>query len=270
MTDLPILPAESPPVHADPWADLRRFTSARLALGRAGSSLPTAELLRFGCAHAEARDAVHVPLDVLALQAQLESIGVPSCAAQSAAADRATYLQRPDLGRQLSDADARRLAHLSNTQPRSAQGDVLLVIADGLSSRAVQRHAAPLVEQIRAQAPAGRQVGPVVIATQARVALGDTIGEGLGARLVAVLIGERPGLSSPDSLGIYLTWAPRTGRRDAERNCISNVRPEGLGYARAAHKFWWLCEEAARRGETGIGLKDGSDAALLAAPDDAA
>lgn len=247
----------------DPWADLRAHTAARLALGRAGHALPTHELLRFGLAHAQARDAVHVALDAPALAARLQSDGWSTLHARSRAADRATYLLRPDLGRQPDDDDAAAL--------EAARGDgcdLALVIADGLSSAATARHAAPLAAAIRAQAPDGWRLGPAVVATQARVALGDAIGERLGARLVAVLIGERPGLSAPDSLGLYLTWQPRTGRSDAERNCISNIRPEGLPVDAAAARLWWLCQEARRLALTGVALKDRSGQARVAAPED--
>ncbi|MCE1190645.1 MAG: ethanolamine ammonia-lyase subunit EutC [Acidovorax sp.] len=247
----------------DPWCDLRAHTQARLALGRAGAALPTAELLRFGMAHAQARDAVHIPLDADALAAQLQALGGTTRQVHSAAPDRATYLLRPDLGRRLCDADAEALREVA--AEGGAPIDLLLVVADGLSSLAVARQAPPLVEAIRQQAPAGWQLGPVVIARQARVALGDEVGALLGARLVAVLVGERPGLSSPDSLGIYLTWHPQVGRSDAERNCISNVRPEGLQPARAAARLWWLCQAARQLGLTGVGLKDRSDGLTLAA-----
>lgn len=260
MTAIPPPQRGIPP---DPWADLRAHTQARLALGRAGAALPTAELLRFGLAHAQARDAVHIPLDADALAAQLQALGCTTRQVHSAAPDRATYLLRPDLGRRLCDEDAEALQAVS--AGGGAPIDLLLVVADGLSSLAVARQAPPLIEAIRQQAPAGWQLGPVVIARQARVALGDAVGALLRARLVAVLIGERPGLSSPDSLGTYLTWHPQVGRSDAERNCISNVRPEGLPPAAAAARLWWLCREAQRLGLTGVGLKDRSDAVTLAA-----
>lgn len=247
----------------DPWDDLRAHTQARLALGRAGAALPTAELLRFGLAHAQARDAVHIPLDAPALAAQLEAMGCTTRQVHSAAPDRATYLLRPDLGRRLSDADAMALREQSSEGSDAV--DLLLVVADGLSSLAVTRQAPPLIDAIRLQAPAGWQIGPVVIAQQARVALGDEVGALLGARLVAVLIGERPGLSSPDSLGIYLTWHPQVGRHDAQRNCISNVRPDGLPPAAAAARLWWLCQAAQELRLTGVGLKDRSDGLTLSA-----
>ena len=245
-------------VPADPWLALREHTAARVALGRSGASLPTREVLRFDAAHALARDAVHLPLDTVALCERLTAAGWPVHRVHSAATDRAAYLLRPDLGRRLDEASAAGLADLQGPAP-----DIAFVVGDGLSSLAVSRHAAPLLDAVRTLAPASWRLGPVVVAEQARVALGDPVGERLKAQLVAVLIGERPGLSSPDSLGVYLTWQPRTGRTDAERNCISNVRPEGLSYAEAARRLVWLCGEALRLGLTGVGLKDGSAVATL-------
>ncbi|MDA8444432.1 ethanolamine ammonia-lyase subunit EutC [Paracidovorax valerianellae] len=249
----------------DPWDDLRTHTAARLALGRAGHAIPTRELLDFGLAHAQARDAVHRPLDVDALATQLQAAGCTTQQVASAAPDRATYLLRPDLGRRLCDADAERLRNAAPDGTAQAGADLLLVVADGLSSLAVERNAVPLIQAVLGTAPQGWRIGPVVIATQARVALGDEVATLLGAHMVAVLVGERPGLSSPDSLGIYLTWHPQVGCSDAQRNCISNVRPEGLVPAAAAARLWWLCGEARRLGLTGIGLKDRSDAAVLSA-----
>lgn len=245
-------------VTPDPWAAWRAATPARLALGRAGAGMPTDETLRFGWAHAMARDAIHAALDVDALEAALRADGWPVERARSRAEDRTTYLRRPDLGRQLDPADAERLR-------AAAHGpcDICLVIGDGLSSLAVARHALPLLAALRPLLPAGTRCAPVVVATQARVALADEIGELFGATLAVMLIGERPGLSSPDSLGIYLTHDPKRGRHDAERNCISNVRPEGLPCEAAAFKLAWLLREALRRGLTGVGLKDESDLAVL-------
>jgi ethanolamine ammonia-lyase small subunit len=242
----------------DPWSALRRFTPARVALGRSGPALPTAEVLAFGLAHARARDAVHHPLDAGRLEAELRAAGHEPVRVRSAAPDRVAYLTRPDLGRRLDDRSAAALAGRG-----SGPVAIALVVADGLSALAVERHAPPLLAGLRALAP-GRWGGlPVAVALQARVALGDEIGERLGARLSVVLIGERPGLSSPDSLGIYLTHGPRVGRTDAERNCISNVRPDGLPCAAAAFRLDWLAGEALRRGLTGVGLKDESGAAHL-------
>lgn len=245
-------------VAPDTWSALRAFTPARIALGRTGSSQPTAAQLAFGLAHARARDAVHAPLDVAALEAALRDAGFDVLQARSRAADRPTYLRRPDLGRRV---DAASVAALRAAAPSPAP-DLVFVVADGLSATAVARHAVPVLVEARARL-AGWAIGPVTIATQARVALGDEVGEALGARAVALLVGERPGLSSPDSLGIYLTWSPRVGRTDAERNCISNVRPEGLSYARAAATLAGLLEGARRLGSTGVVLKDDSDGPLL-------
>jgi ethanolamine ammonia-lyase small subunit len=220
------------------WLDLRRFTRARIALGRSGNALPTGAHLAFQAAHAAARDAVHAALDVDALQAAL---GGESVIVASAAADRRDYLLRPDRGR--------RLAAGTRLDPRP--GCLAFVVCDGLCATAVQRHAAPMLALVRAVCD-----GPVVIATQGRVGLGDAIGEALGAEAVCLLIGERPGLSSPDSMGAYLTWQPRAGRTDAERNCISNIRPDGLAIAEAARKLLWLIGEMRRLRLSGVALKD--------------
>nr|WP_145545750.1 ethanolamine ammonia-lyase subunit EutC [Variovorax boronicumulans] len=242
----------------DRWRDWRAATPARLALGRAGQGMPTDETLRFGWAHAMARDAIHAALDTEALASALQAEGWETRSVRSAAGDRASYLRRPDLGRQLDADDAERL------RSEALRGcDLCLVVGDGLSSLAIQRHAVPLLAALRTQLPAGLRLAPVVIATQARVALADEIGEALGARLAAILIGERPGLSSPDSLGIYLTHGPRRGRHDAQRNCISNVRPQGLSYAAASFKLAWLVRESLRRGLSGVALKDESESAVL-------
>jgi ethanolamine ammonia-lyase small subunit len=229
------------------WRDLRRFTPARVALGRVGNGLPTDAHLAFQAAHAAARDAVHAELDTVALQAELASEGINSVAVQSACPDRRSYLLRPDLGRRLRDADRRRL----DADP--VPGRLAFLVCDGLSATAVQNHAAPLLVELLSHLPGA---APVVIATQGRVALGDDVGEALGAEAVAVLIGERPGLSAPDSLGVYLTWAPRLGRTDAERNCISNIRPQGLPIRDAAARLLWLIGQMRRLKLTGIGLKD--------------
>jgi len=222
------------------WTDLRRFTDARVGLGRSGNGLPTQAALDFAAAHALARDAVHGALDLDALRAAIPDL----IAVRSAAPDRATYLRRPDLGRALHPDDR---ASLPRTAPEFA-----FLIADGLCAAGVQAQAAALI------AEAGRHglAGPVVAAAQARVALGDAVGDALGAKAIAVIIGERPGLSAPDSVGIYLTWQPRPGRTDAERNCISNIRPGGLSCADAAAKLAWLVREMRRIRSTGIMLKD--------------
>ena len=228
----------------DPWAVLRAATRARVALGRAGDALPTARELEFRAAHAAARDAVHQPLDPEVVRAQLPDTDLLEV--HSAAPDRATYLQRPDLGRQL--APGTELPHTGD--------DLAVVVADGLSPRAVHEHAAGLVAALLERLP-GWSVGPLVLAHQARVALGDAVADALGARAVVVLIGERPGLSSADSLGVYLTWDPRPGRADSERNCVSNVRPpHGLSYAQAADTVAALLGAARELGASGVVLKD--------------
>ncbi len=256
-------PAGDAPVSPDPWARWRRFTPARIALGRAGAAQPTTATLAFGWSHALARDAIHAPLDADALARELASAGWPVERVRSQVPDRDTYLRRPDLGRKLDEADARRHASRAAAEPALRGVDLCLVIGDGLSSFAVQRHAVPLLQALRPLLPADWRLAPVTVATQARVALGDDVGAAFGARYAVMLIGERPGLSSPDSLGVYLTRAPQRGRTDAERNCISNVRPEGLTYAQATHKLAWLLREADRLGATGVALKDGSDRAVL-------
>ncbi|WP_047248952.1 ethanolamine ammonia-lyase subunit EutC [Chromobacterium subtsugae] len=241
------------PITEDGWGELSRLTAARIALGRAGSSLPSRETLRFALAHAQARDAVHTPLDVAALAGELAADGHRVVGIHSAASSRAEYLQRPDLGRRLDEASRARL------QAEADKGcDLLILIGDGLSSRAPALHAAALLRELLPRVrELGLNVGPLLIAREARVALGDEAGEIMQAKMTAMLIGERPGLSSPDSLGLYLTAAPRAGRSDAERNCVSNVRPDGLPYPLAAFKLAWLINAALRQ-PTGVALKDGS------------
>lgn len=230
------------------WRDLRRFTAARVALGRAGNALPTTAHLDFQAAHALARDAVRARLDTTLLAADLAALGLAISACRSRAPDRAAYLLRPDLGR-LADVDD--LAAL----PR--EGGIALVVADGLSATAAQRHAAPLVAAaLPLLAAIGAAPTRAVIAALARVALGDHIGAALGAEVAIVLIGERPGLSAPDSLGAYITFAPGPGRTDAERNCISNIRPGGLGFAEAAATLAWLVGQMRARRLSGVALKD--------------
>ena len=238
-------------VARDPWFRLRDLTAARIAIGRAGGSLPTHELLSLSLDHARARDAVHHPLDVGALQAGLGERGLPCMTVHSAAGDRATYLRRPDLGRRLDDASRARLRDAADGRGY----DLALVFADGLSAIAVERHALSVIDDLLA-ALGDWRLAPVVIAEQARVALGDDIGSALRARQVVMLIGERPGLSSPDSLGLYLTYAPRPGLSDADRNCISNVRPAGLVPAAAARRLDHLLRGARALGASGVALKD--------------
>lgn len=254
----------SGPVTPNPWHALRALTQARIALGRAGVSVPTAAQLDFQLAHARARDAVHMALDAAALGHALARPGHTILTAHSACPDRATYLQRPDLGRRLDDASRAALAAAA-----AAPCELALVVADGLSALAIAQNAAPFIEALLARlAPDGWGAPPIVIVQQGRVAIGDEIGAILGARCVVVLIGERPGLSSPDSMGLYLTWGPQPGLADAGRNCISNVRPAGLGYVEAAYKLHYLMDEARRRGLSGVALKDetGADGEALTGP----
>ncbi|OIJ25695.1 ethanolamine ammonia-lyase subunit EutC [Nocardioides luteus] len=237
------------------WEPLRRATPARIGLGRAGNAVPTSEVLAFGAAHAAARDAVHLPLDVDALVEALGGLGLGTpLVVASAAPDRATYLTRPDLGR-VPGADL---------ELGQDAADLALVVADGLSAEAVAQHAVPLLEHLLPLLDSTMTVAAPVVATQARVALGDHIGQALGARLVLVLIGERPGLSSSDSLGAYLTWDPRPGVLDSARNCVSNIRPpHGLDHATAARTIVSLVAGARELGATGVALKDGSFTGLL-------
>jgi ethanolamine ammonia-lyase small subunit len=244
----------------NPWIELRRHTPARVAIGSSGNSLTTAELLHFGVAHAQARDAVHLTLDSDAMRLDLTRHGFDVIEVESAAPDRATYVRRPDLGRLLSE----RSRALLRGKP-GANCDLLCVIGDGLSATAVHHHAVALLASLRPLLDEAQlRMGPVVLARQARVALGDPIAEALDARAVLVLIGERPGLSSPDSLGSYLTWAPRAGRSDSERNCVSNIRPQGLAIADAAHRLAWLIAAALRLGASGVALKDESSGPPIA------
>ena len=264
----PLSTAAPASIVANPWSTLKRFTPARIGLGRAGISLPTAAQLDFQLAHARARDAVHRPLDVAALRSDIEALGLPTLALHSAATTRAIYLQRPDLGRRLGGESRLQLEALraQHVLQGVRSHDIAFVVADGLSALAVQRHAAPLLAEVLARVDAAQwQMAPVAVVEQGRVAVGDDIGELLASRIVVVLVGERPGLSSPDSLGIYLTWAPRPGRHDAERNCISNVRPEGLGCDEAAARLVYLLGQALVRGLTGVALKDESGGAAAVA-----
>ncbi|MGW0614993.1 ethanolamine ammonia-lyase subunit EutC [Streptomyces sp. NPDC002788] len=244
-----------PPVRTDDlalWTALRRHTQARIGLGRAGTGLPTRHRLELQAAHATARDAVHSPFDPDTVAAALP--GVPTVRVRSAAPDRLTYLQRPDLGRRLHPTDRARLP--------AGEWDVVFVIADGLSSRAVHEHAAAVVRETASRLPADWRVAPVILAEQGRVALGDDVAQAMGATMVVILVGERPGMSAADSLGAYLTYGPRPGATtDADRNCLSNIRPPlGLTYETAAGKLAALMGRARELGGTGVGLKDDSDA----------
>jgi len=253
-----------PPVIEQPWARLRAYTAARIALGRSGVSVPTGAHLAFQQAHAQARDAVHTPLDVDELLTGLRELGESPLHVQSRAADRASYLQRPDLGRRLNESSAAALAALD-----ARASDLAFVLADGLSALALQRQALPLFTALRERLvnEGGWTLAPPVVATQARVALGDEVGALLRARCVVVLIGERPGLSAPDSLGLYFSWAPRLGLTDAERNCISNVRAEGLPPVAAAARLHALLREARQRQLSGVALKDETDDRALPSED---
>jgi ethanolamine ammonia-lyase small subunit len=234
--------------HRELAARLRAFTPARVGLGRTGVSQQTRDLLDFQLAHAQARDAVHARLNAAAFAAKLAaSTGLPVLRVHSAAANRATYLQRPDLGRRLDQA--------SHASLQAGDYDLALVVADGLSAIAVERHVCPLLKELLPRLE-GWRLAPLVVVELGRVAVADEIGTALGAHMSVVFIGERPGLSSPDSLGGYITWEPRPGRTDAERNCISNIRSEGLSYALAAGQLSFYLNEGRRRRLTGIGLKE--------------
>ncbi|MBT0625753.1 ethanolamine ammonia-lyase subunit EutC [Pseudomonas fluorescens] len=250
---------KEPPVQVElpdnPWLELRRLTPARIALGRTGTSIPTSAQLDFQFAHAQARDAVHLPFDHEGLSSQLAERGRESLLLHSAAVDRHMYLQRPDLGRRLSDESAQSLRDYAAANPGGV--DLAVVVADGLSALAVHKHTLPFLTRMEEQTHAeGWSLSPVILVEQGRVAVADEIGQLLGAKMVVILIGERPGLSSPDSLGLYFTYNPKVGLTDAYRNCISNVRLEGLSYGMAAHRLLYLMKEACRRQLSGVNLKD--------------
>jgi ethanolamine ammonia-lyase small subunit len=256
----------SPEPQPDPWQGLRRFTGARIGLGHTGVSQPTDAQLDFQLAHARARDAVHEALDAAALAESLARAwpGTPGLPVplvlHSAAPERNVYLQRPDLGRRLDGPSRERLRALHGEHRHDRPCDLAIVVVDGLCARAVAQNAAPLLTALRPRLVAsGWLLAPLSIVEQGGVAVGDEVGELLGARLVVVLIGERPGLSSPDSMGLYITWAPRAGLSDDRRNCISNVRPAGLDVEDAARKLTVLLGEARRRELTGVQLKDEDD-----------
>jgi ethanolamine ammonia-lyase small subunit len=240
------------------WTNLRKLTAARIGLTRSGASLATQPLLEFQLAHARARDAVHAPLDEVQLAADLAPLGLPVLRIASAVTDKQSYLMRPDLGRQLAPDAAAILA------PHAGAYDVVFVVSDGLSAQAVQRHAAPLLAEalpvLRSQ---GWRIAPLVIVRHGRVAIGDAIATAIGATCAAVLIGERPGLSAPDSMGAYLTWQPGAATTDADRNCLSNIRPAGIGTADAAFKLTHLMAAMRARRLSGVLLKDLSDRLLL-------
>ena len=249
-----------PFVTRDPWSGARRFTPARVALGRAGGSLPTAEVLDVAAAHAAARDAVHAEVDWDRLAGDLNAIGFETLRLASAAADRRTYLQRPDLGREL---DERSRAALTQSQRSgaAAPADVALVVSDGLSAPAAQQQAPRLLAELAPMLRAsGITTSPVYLVRHGRVAVQDEVGQAVGATAALILLGERPGLGTPDSLGAYLVFGPRPGHSDAERNCVSNIRPGGLPFAAAAGTLHYLITESLRRRISGVALKDEREA----------
>jgi ethanolamine ammonia-lyase small subunit len=246
----------------DPWTALRRFTAARIATGRAGGSLPTAELLRFGLDHAFARDAVHSELDMDALESTLATLALPVIRVQTCVPGRLTYLQRPDLGRQLESQGRAGLERLRHEQVRAfatadPRPDVVILVADGLSATATQAHAAPLlIELVPRLRAANLKLGPLVTARHARVALQDEVSQLLAGQSSLILLGERPGLTAADSLGAYFVFNPRIGNTDAQRNCVSNIRPAGLPIPAAAQTLEYLITESLRRRLSGTPLKD--------------
>lgn len=265
MKKEPEVQTDTPPSD-NPWLELRRLTPARIALGRTGTSIPTGAQLDFQFAHAQARDAVHLPFDHAGLSSQMAERGRDSLLLHSAAPDRHSYLQRPDLGRRLSDESAQTLRDYALANPGGV--DLAIVVADGLSALAVHKHTVPFLTRMEEQTHAeGWSLSPVILVEQGRVAVADEIGQLLGAKMVVILIGERPGLSSPDSLGLYFTYNPKVGLTDAYRNCISNVRLEGLSYGMAAHRLLYLMREACRRQLSGVNLKDEAQVQTLETDD---
>ncbi|WP_404471615.1 ethanolamine ammonia-lyase subunit EutC [Vreelandella venusta] len=256
----------SPIVVENPWERLSAFTDARIGLGRAGVSLPTNKLLAFQLAHAQAQDAVHCALDSEALEAELTdmlSLTASPLRLHSLAQDRAVYLQRPDYGRRLSDTSREKLQQAAQS---GQHFDLAVVIVDGLSALAVQQNSAPLLTALYRAFESDQnawQLAPLTLVEQGRVAIGDEVGALLNADAVLVMIGERPGLSSPDSLGLYMTWAPEVGLKDDRRNCISNVRPAGLKPEEAARRLLLLLTEARQRKLSGVQLKDRSEDNVL-------
>lgn len=235
----------------DPWSALKKFTAARIALGRTGVSIPVRENLKFKLAHAFARDAVHTNLDMDSLVKSMNGLQFPFVLLHSKATDRAQYLQRPDLGRQLNNES------FSTLSQQSGSYDICISMADGLSAMAINEHAVPLLSLLIPRFIAGGfSIAPICIIEQGRVAISDETGSALGAKLSVILIGERPGLSSPDSLGVYLTYHPLVGNTDHQRNCISNIGPRGLAFEEAAEKIYYLVSESIRLKLSGTELKD--------------
>ena len=260
MTRNELIPAKQ----AEAESPLRRYTAARVSLGRAGSAIATAEQLRFQLDHSLARDAVHNSVNFASLQAGLRKRNFEALMLESAVcrpgpgiATRTAYLRRPDLGRRLSAASEETFQSIDTNQAEGSEADVVFVVADGLSALAVDRHALPLLDALTPLLPPDVWcVGPVCVVRDGRVAIGDEIGSRLRTKLVVVFIGERPGLSAPDSLGVYLTWDPRLGRTDAERNCVSNIRLGGLEYDEAARRIFFYMNAARELGSTGFALKE--------------
>jgi len=249
--DKPVLPP-----NADPWHALRSLTAARIGLARSGASLATAPLLDFRLAHARARDAVNAAFDTARIEADIGETGVPCVIGDSAAPDKRSYLMRPDLGRTLSAETETGLRAHSN----SAGFDIAFIVSDGLSALAVESHAPPLLARVIPRLrEASLTIAPVAILRHGRVAIGDRVATLLGAQCAVVLIGERPGLSAPDSMGVYLTWMPNVRTTDADRNCISNIRPEGIGYDDAARKLVHIVMAIRAARLSGVALKDTSD-----------
>ena len=247
-------------VDQDLWHPLKAFTAARIALGRTGTAIPLKEVLEFKLAFAFAKDAVYSALDTEGLEEKLKALGLPIYTLQSKASTRAEYLQRPDFGRLLDNTS---LDLLKNNREETPY-DVAIIIADGLSATAMNKHAFPVVDLlIKALKSMSYNVAPLAIIKQSRVAIGDETGYGLNARMSVVLIGERPGLTSPDSMGAYLTFNPKPGLTDESRNCVSNIRPEGLSYELAAHKILYLIQESFRLQLSGVELKDNAGNLLM-------
>lgn len=247
----------------DPWQHLRSQTPARIALGRAGGSIPTRELLRFAADHAQARDAVQAAFDPQALASQLAELNVHPLVLATGATDRKSYLTRPDWGRQLAPDSARQLQHSTAARSETDAVDLAIIVSDGLSALAAERQTVPLLRELVPRlTQAGWRLSPVIVLPFARVAVQDEVGQLLQARLALILLGERPGLLSPDSLGAYLVYGPRPGRTDADRNCVSNIRPEGLPPAHAAEVLYSLLAAARQRQLSGVALKDERPARL--------
>tara|TARA_R110002049_G_scaffold303196_4_gene497326 strand:+ start:4233 stop:5120 length:888 start_codon:yes stop_codon:yes gene_type:complete len=266
-SETPKMTSQKNGVTDNPWQLLREFTAARISLGRSGVSIPTSEMLAFQLAHAQARDAVHTPLNFDELQQQLGELTTQfpklmsskAITLHSQAIDRTVYLQRPDLGRSLESKSVKKLQKAASQYTYN----LAIVVADGLSATAIYQNALPFIQLLLEALQQDEQpwtLAPITLVEQGRVAISDEVGELLNADLVLMLIGERPGLSSPDSMGLYLTWAPRVGLNDSSRNCISNVRPQGLIYSAAVQKSMYLLRESRRLKLSGVNLKDRSTA----------